>query len=229
MSDSHCRLTHGCSAERVEVRAPARLRSRSADGGGAEGNERLTASTAVALLVLLAIEGVTILSIRNLLPVHILVGIALIPPIALKLGSVAWRFGRYYLGTRAYRVKGPPTPFLRFLVAPLVVFSTLFLFGTGVALIAVGPRGGILLGLHKASFVIWFGSMAVHVLAHVLKLPRLSLADFRRGQRLGDARARAGALVASIAFGFLLAGAVYPSSTTWVHWAAQHHRHEGDG
>jgi hypothetical protein len=53
------------------------LRARS---GGVEGNERLTATAAVALLVLLAIEGVTILSIRSLLSMHVFVGIMLIPP-----------------------------------------------------------------------------------------------------------------------------------------------------
>src|SRR5437763_14360695 len=62
-----------------------------ARSGGVEGNARLTASAAVALLVLLAIEGVTILFIRSLLPVHVFVGMMLIPPIALKLASVGWR------------------------------------------------------------------------------------------------------------------------------------------
>lgn len=208
----------------METRAHVRLRARPSSGG-AEGNERLTGATGAVLLVLLAVEGATILQLRTLLPVHILVGIALIPPVALKLGSTGWRFLRYYLGTHEYRVKGPPGAFLRFLVAPLVVWSTLVLFGTGVALIALGPRGGIVLGLHKASFVIWFGSMAVHVLAHVLKVPRLTVADFRRGERLGGARARAGAVLAALALGALVAAATYPSARPWVHWEA-HHRHD---
>lgn len=207
---------------------PVRLRAASPRNlGGAEGNERLTATTAVVLLVMLAVEGVTILQIRGLLPVHVLVGLALIPPVALKLGSTAWRFARYYLRSRDYVLKGPPGAFLRFLVAPVVVWSTLVLFGTGVALIAVGPEGGIVLGLHKVSFVIWLGSMAIHVLAHLLKLPRLTLADFRRGERLGGARARAGAVVAALALGAVLAGAVYPTARPWVHWAAHHDHHEG--
>jgi hypothetical protein len=28
-------------------------------------------------------------------------------------------------------------------------------------------------GLHKASFIVWFGAAAVHVLGHVFKLPSL--------------------------------------------------------
>jgi hypothetical protein len=211
----------------VATRVHARVRARS-ESGGAEGNERLTASTAVVLLVLLAVEGVTILQLRTLLPLHILVGLALIPPVGLKLASTGWRFLRYYLGTREYRAKGAPGPLMRFLVAPLVVWSTLGVFGTGVALIAIGPGGGIVLGLHKASFVIWLAATGVHVLGHVLKLPQLAFADLGRGNRLGGARARAVALLAALALGALVAVAVYPSARPWVHWQASHHA-QGDG
>ena len=62
--------------------------------GSAEGNERLTAATAAVLVVLLAVEGVTILFLRPLLSVHVFVGMLLVPPVALKLGSTAYRFGR---------------------------------------------------------------------------------------------------------------------------------------
>ena len=50
--------------------------------GGVEGNRRLTTATAVLLLVLLAVEGVTILRLRLLLSVHMFVGMLLIPPVA---------------------------------------------------------------------------------------------------------------------------------------------------
>mgnify|MGYP003693605523 CR=1 FL=1 len=43
--------------------------------GGTEGNARLTASTGVVLLVLLAVEGVTILAIRPLLSLHVFIGL----------------------------------------------------------------------------------------------------------------------------------------------------------
>jgi hypothetical protein len=80
---------------------------------------------------------------------------------------------RYYLGGEEYVVRGPPHVMLRVLVAPLIVLSTLVLFGTGVALLALGQASGTIVGLHKASFVVWFGATAVHVLGHVLKLPSL--------------------------------------------------------
>ena len=101
------------------------------------GNERLTATTAVVLLVLLAVEGVTILSIRQLLSVHIVVGLLLIPPVVLKLASTGYRFVRYYPGDADY-VAGP-APLAMRLMAPLLVVSTLTVLGTGVALLALGP------------------------------------------------------------------------------------------
>ena len=62
---------------------------------------------------------------------------------------------------------------LRAVVAPVLMLSTLVLFATGTALLVLGQTEGTLVGLHKASFIVWFGAAAVHVLAHVLKLPRL--------------------------------------------------------
>ena len=67
--------------------------------GGVDGNARLTAATAVVLLVLLAALGVTILSIGQLVWWHVLLGMLLIPPVLLKLGSTGWRFVRYYTGS----------------------------------------------------------------------------------------------------------------------------------
>ena len=57
-----------------------------------DANARLTAVMGLVLLVLLPVEGVTLLSLRSLLTVHMLVGVALIPPIALKLASTGYRF-----------------------------------------------------------------------------------------------------------------------------------------
>ena len=136
---------------------------------GVDRNERLTAATGVVLIVLLAALGVTILSVGQLIWWHVLIGMLLIPPVLLKLGSTGWRFLRYYTRSPEYVDRGPPVLPLR-LLAPLVVVSTLVVFGTGVALIVVGPAGGILVGLHKASFIVWFFATAVHVLAHVRRL-----------------------------------------------------------
>jgi len=141
--------------------------------GGSAGNEQLTAVLASILLLLLAIEGATLLQLRSLLTVHAFVGMLLIPVVALKLASTGWRMLRYYLGGEEYVRRGPPHVVLRMLVAPMIFLSTLVLFGTGVALLALGETSGTVVGLHKASFVVWLGAAAVHVLAHVLKLPGL--------------------------------------------------------
>jgi hypothetical protein len=47
-----------------------------------EGNERLTGLTAVVLLGLLTVEGVTIVWLRPFFAVHLFVGLLLIPPVA---------------------------------------------------------------------------------------------------------------------------------------------------
>lgn len=189
--------------------------------GGIAGNERLTGTTALVLLVLLAAEGATIPFVRQQLTLHIFLGLLLIPPVLLKLASTGWRFAKYYLGAAEYLRRGPPHAFLRLLVAPLTVTSTAALFGTGVALVIVHPQRGLIVGLHKASFVVWFGAMSVHVLAHVLKVPRLARADyggFSEGAWLRQLTV-AGALVA----GVIVAIAALPAAHDWAHWAALHH------
>jgi hypothetical protein len=186
------------------------------------GNERLTATTAVLLLVLLAAEGVTILSIRPLLSAHIVIGLLLIPPVALKLLSTGYRFLRYYTGDTPYVAKGPPHILMRVL-APLLVVTTLTVLGTGVGMLALGPRHGrdVLLGLHKTSFVLWFFLMSVHVLVYAPRLPRLVLSGRTLGRRT--------ALVASsVAAGALLAGATYSLAGSWLHRTHDHER-EGAG
>jgi hypothetical protein len=105
---------------------------------GVAANARLTGAAAAALLVLLAAEGATIPFIGPLLGPHIFIGLLLIPPVALKMGSTGYRFLRYYSHSPAYVRKGPPHAALRFL-APGVVLTTLALFGTGVALLLDGP------------------------------------------------------------------------------------------
>ena len=81
--------------------------------GGSRGNEHLTAVVAAVLLVLLFVEGATLLKIGSLLTVHAFVGLLLIPIVALKLGSTGWRMLRYYLGSEEYVDRGPPHVVLR--------------------------------------------------------------------------------------------------------------------
>src|SRR3954451_11707002 len=141
--------------------------------GGSIGNEHLTAVVAGVLLLLLAVEGATLLRLQPLLTVHAFVGMLLIPVVALKFMSTAWRALRYYGGSDEYVSRGPPAFLLRAFVAPVLILSTIVLLGTGTALLALDQTEGTLVGLHKASFFVWFGAAALHVLAHIWKLPRV--------------------------------------------------------
>jgi hypothetical protein len=136
-------------------------------------NERLTAATAVVLLAMLAAEGVTILAVRPLLTMHELIGVALIPPVVVKLGAAGYRFLRYYQRRPEYVRKGPPHSFMRFLVAPVLIASTIGVLATGVVILALHQHQGIVVGLHKASFVIWFGAAGIHVLVYARRIPAL--------------------------------------------------------
>lgn len=198
--------------------------------GGVVGNERLTAATAVVLVLLLAAEGVTILFLRPLFSMHVFVGMLLIPPVSLKLATTGWRFFRYYSGRDEYVRRGPPMILLR-LLAPLVVVSTVSVFATGVALLILGPRQGIVVGLHKASFVVWLVVTGIHVLAYVRRLPGLVLADWRPGPRVERAvagnAARRLLLAGSLVVGLVLALATVRYAHPWGHWLALRHGRDG--
>ena len=53
-------------------------------------------------------------------------------PLAVKLGSTGWRFGRSYAGSPAHVREGPPPLALR-MRAPLHVASTVAVMGSGFA------------------------------------------------------------------------------------------------
>jgi hypothetical protein len=185
---------------------------------GVAGNARLTGAMAAALLVLLAAEGATIPFIGSLLEPHIFIGMLLIPPVALKLGSTGYRFARYYSGSPTYTAKGPPHIILR-LLAPGVVLTTLALFGTGVALLLDGPPSETLVFAHKLSFIAWVVLMTLHVLGHVLEVPRLASADWRRAgpqeARLAGAGARTLALGTALLGGVALAVLTFSAASPW--------------
>ncbi|MDA8365444.1 MAG: hypothetical protein M0Z62_00620 [Actinomycetota bacterium] len=184
---------------------------------GVAGNSRLTSSTAAVLLVLLAAEGATLLRIHSLLSWHVFIGFLLVPPIALKMASTSYRFARYYLGSPAYRRKGPPPPLLR-LLGPFVIALTVILIASGIALVFVGPslRGEVLF-VHKASFVLWFGAMAIHVLGHILETARLAPRDWLRHTRanVAGATARQWLVVGSVALGLPLAFMFVGRAANW--------------
>jgi hypothetical protein len=148
-----------------------------AAAAGVEGNARLTGLAATLLLVALAVEGVTILRVRQLLSVHVFVGMVVGALILLKLGSTGYRFARYYTGRPAYVERGAPHPVLR-LTGPFVVLTSIAVVVTGIILIASG-RGARdpWLGLHKASFFVWIALMAVHVVGHLRETARLTASE----------------------------------------------------
>src|SRR5947209_18929976 len=122
--------------------------------GGTEGNEILTSAAAVVLVVLLLAEGVTIVHMHGLLSAHMFIGLVLIPPVMVKLGSTGYRMVSYYAGARAYRVKGSPLLPLR-VMAPLLVASTLAVLASGVALLVAGHKSSTALTIHKLSFILY--------------------------------------------------------------------------
>jgi hypothetical protein len=198
---------------------------------GPPGNERLTSSTGLILLVLLAIETLTTLALRTYLHVHIFLGLLLLPPVALKLASTGWRFVRYYTHNEPYRREGPPRPLLRML-APFLVVSTLSLFGTGVALLIFGHGGGQLRTLHTLSFIAWGVLMIVHVLAYLTRVLRVGLADWRANsdQAVAGMGTRRAVLSGALLAGLIVALATYPAQQSWLNHRHDHgHERENEG
>jgi hypothetical protein len=196
-------------------------------GGGVSGNERLTAATGIALVVLLAVIGVTLLRLRSLISVHLFVGLVLIGPVALKMASTGYRFARYYTSNPVYRERGAPPIVLR-LIAPVVVATSVVVLATGVALLFVGPdSAGILRGLHKASFIVWVAFTTIHMLGHLPDLQKTFLTE--RGGRFeynSLAAGRTGRLVSLagvVVAGVVLAIVLIPYFGAWSHFEAFHH------
>jgi hypothetical protein len=192
---------------------PARDRDRL---GGVTGNERLTAEAGALLFILLAALGVTIPAVGQLMYEHVFLGMLLIPPVLLKLGTTGYRFVRYYTHDPAYRRAGPPTPLLR-MVAPLVVASTLAVFGTGVMLLILGPSAGVWRNLHKAAFIAWFVVTSVHVVAYMWRVPRLAAPDWRRDEaRLGGSVQRRLLVGGAVVAGVMVAAATVRYASAWA-------------
>ena len=203
--------------------APRRAReSEPVITGGVEGNARLTASLAASLLLLLFLEGVTLLGVSAHLSLHVFLGLVLIPISLLKTGSVIWRFTKYYWGTAQYVRKGPPPILLR-LLGPFVVVLSLTVLFSGLLLIVVAPSSmrDSLLFIHKVSFVFWFGAMAIHVLGHLGDTARGATLDWvgQKRRQVAGAGFRQVTEIASLALGIGLAIWVTPYATTYAtHW-----------
>jgi hypothetical protein len=189
--------------------------------GGPAGNARLTAWTGFVLLVLFVIELVTLLSLGNLLDWHIVVGMLLVPPALLKTGSTGWRVIGYYGRRPPYRRAGPPPMLLRVL-GPLVVFSTLAVVGSGIALVAIGPSATFApfayvtrpispLTIHQVTFVLWGAVTGLHTLARLLPAVRIVT-----GARLPGRSARTVLLVSALVVATVAALIVFRLSGAWL-------------
>jgi hypothetical protein len=183
---------------------------------GPAATERLIATVGLPLLVLLVVETLTTLSARSLLPVHVFLGLLLLPLVALKLAGVGWRFFRYYTHNEPYRLAGPPRLLLR-LLAPLLVASTLVVFGSGIALAVVG-HSDRLFAVHVLSFGVWGLLMIVHVGVYLARTLRVGPADWRPHADLlvAGARGRRAALSGAVLAGVILALATYPAQQGWL-------------
>ncbi len=218
----------------------ARWRRRAWLGGGPDGNEQLTTSTGVILILLLAVLGVTILRVQQLISLHLFLGLLLLGPVAVKMASTGYRFARYYTHGEAYRRKGPPELWLR-LIAPVVVMSTVIVFASGVVLLFDGPaRRGAWVGIHKASFIVWLVFTGLHVLGHLGQLPA-SLRAVRAGTgRRGSSAAAASSaglgspaggagrwltIVGALVGGVVLAIVLMPEFASWTAHGAFVHQH----
>jgi hypothetical protein len=187
----------------------------SSNESGVTANERLTTLTGGLLLVLLALMGITVLSVRRLLPEHFLLGFLLIPPVALKLASTGYRFWRYYTGDSQYRRAGPPELFLR-LIAPIVVISTVAVFATGIELWLFGLRfGSIWVEAHKLSFGVWLPATAIHVLGYVSRTGQGALEELS-AFRSPTTITRRSLVVGSLVAGVVLAAASLTYATPFI-------------
>ena len=150
--------------------------------GGTAGNETLTAAAGAILTMLLIAEGITILRMGGLLSVHMFIGLVLVPPVLLKLGSTGYRFARYYTKARPYRQKGPPALPMRML-APVLVAMTIGVLATGIWLLLLGHKSDQVLLLHKATFIVWGAVFGIHFLVYAPRMLRSLGSDWSAARR----------------------------------------------
>lgn len=168
---------------------------------------------AALLLLLLLLAGLTVPLAHSQTRLHVFLGVLVIPPVLLKVGSTSWRFVRYYSGNFSYRSKGPPVPILR-LLGPIIVVLTLVMLFSGVGLVVWAPASmrAQLSQIHRLSFVLWFIAMTVHVLGHVKETASFAPRDFVRRTRyqVRGASSRAWVTLISLVAGVACAVAILP-------------------
>jgi hypothetical protein len=198
--------------------------------GGVATNERITAFTGAPLYVLLVLIGVTILFLSSLLPLHYAIGLLLVPPIVLKVGSTGYRFVRYYTGDRGYRLAGAPSLILR-LTGPILVAATVAVFASGIELWLFGLRfGSAWKTAHTLSAVIMIAAVGVHLAGHLRRSVVVAAEELDAGRsadaddaglgRIGHDPSPRRAVAASIVLGIAMAIASFLYATPFPPSAA---------
>jgi hypothetical protein len=172
-----------------------------------EANTRLTVNAGLVLLVLFAVEVATVIvGPRSVLTPHVVVGLVLVPPLLVKIGSVGWRFLQYYRRNAPFRAQGPPRPLLRAL-GPVLLLATIVVMASGIALL-VSPSsvGGNLKRIHGASFYVWLLLVIAHIALHWRDIRRMAGRDWSRRTRraVPGAAVRQTTMLISLAVGLLL-------------------------
>jgi hypothetical protein len=197
-----------------------------------DGNERLTASVGLVLIVLTVIELATLLlGLGRFLSLHVFIGLALLPPVVLKLGTTGWRFTRYYTRAAAYRAKGAPQLVMR-LMAPLLVAATIILFGSGVALgFLHGHSLQLARDLHGPASVAWMILVGVHVLVYLKRALVTTKEDVEPTSRsaVRGASARNLILAAAVITGLVVGLGTLTMQHRWLHLPPKHDHGDGLG
>jgi hypothetical protein len=173
--------------------------------------------TGAVLLVLFVAECLTLLSLGRLLSLHVFLGMLLLGPVCLKIGSTLWRFTRYYTRSAAYVRRGPPAPLQR-VTGPFVILTTVAVFGTGIMLIVEGNSPGAWrwIPLHRLSFLAWAAVMLIHLGSYLPKLPGLLAGSAGPARQVLAARTTRWLLLCgSLAAGLGLALATYHLAAPW--------------
>ena len=195
--------------------------------GGPAGNARLTAWLGLLLLAAFLVELLTLVSLQQLVSVHIFVGGLLVPLALFKTATTTWRIVGYYAGSPRYRQAGPPPLLLR-LLGPAVVLTALAVLGTGLALVVIGQDGiyrplltvaGFTVDpytLHKAAFVLWLVVTAAHTLGRLV--PAVQLVSNRASAARGvpGGRARFATLGVAVAASLIAGVVVLSVSGSWT-------------
>ena len=176
----------------------------------------MTGVLGAVLLVALAVEGVTVPSVREMFTLHVFLGLFVIPVVCLKLATTGYRFFHYYRGTAAYRHKGPPHPVLR-ISAPVVILATISMLGTGIVMLAVGPQhSDTWLTLHQASFIVWVAVTTVHVIGHARETWKLTTAEMRAKPPVPRRGVRTTLVACSVVLGLMIGVASLGWTSAWT-------------